>query len=285
MPLPGLSEPLQIQSARAQLNGARASFDQIQASAGDIAFAGSYRYEPGAVRPHRVQLAVPELDMAAAERLLLPTLERNRGLIARAFGRTAPAPEWLLARKVEGTLEIGSMDLAGVRLSKIKAQLIWNGTSGALAGIGANVEHGTIGGRVTVDLRSNEPAYRVAARLQAVEWHGGKFDADTVWTTAGVGKAVVANLRSDGSFSGRGFEDAPLDEFDSVSGCYQLEWATPAPRLRFTELQMSTGQELYLGRGALQDDGRLLIQVSNGTRQLSVTGTLAAMRLDESAGQ
>jgi hypothetical protein len=48
---------------------------------------------------------------------------------------------------------------------------------------------------------------------------------------------------------------------------------------------MSTGGELYLGRGALLDDGRLLIQVSNGTRQLNVTGTLARLQLDESAGQ
>jgi len=38
-------------------------------------------------------------------------------------------------------------------------------------------------------------------------------------------------------------------------------------------------------RGALLDDGRLLIQVSNGTRQLNVTGTLARLQLDESAGQ
>ena len=70
-----------------------------------------------------------------------------------------------------------------------------------------------------------------------------------------------------------------------MSGCYVFEWAKPGPHLRFTDLQMSTDGELFLGRGALQDDGRLLIQVSNGTRQLNVTGTLARLQLDESAGQ
>jgi hypothetical protein len=70
-----------------------------------------------------------------------------------------------------------------------------------------------------------------------------------------------------------------------VSGCYAFAWAKSVPRLRFTNLQMSTGSELFLGRGALEDNGRLLIQVSNGTRQLSVTGTLARLQLDESAGQ
>jgi hypothetical protein len=32
----------------------------------------------------------------------------------------------------------------------------------------------------------------------------------------------------------------------------------------------------------MQDDGRLLIQGSNGSRQLSMSGTLARLRLDES---
>jgi hypothetical protein len=48
---------------------------------------------------------------------------------------------------------------------------------------------------------------------------------------------------------------------------------------------MATEDALFLGRGAMQEDGRLLIQVSNGTRQLSVTGTLARLQLDESTGQ
>ena len=286
VPLPGMAEPLQIQSAHAQLNGARVALEQIRARAGEIALEGEYRYEPGAVRPHRLRLLIPTLDGAEVERLLLPTLQRNRGLIARAFGFSrAPAPDWLLDRQVDGTIEIGSMELAGVQLSKIRARLIWNGANAALTDITGAVERGTVAGRLTIDLRGSEPVYRLASRLQSVEWHDGKFDADTLLNTSGVGPALMANLHSEGSFTGQGFEDEPLDQFESVSGCYLFEWAMPAPRLRFTELKMSTDSELYLGRGALQEDGRLLVQVSNGTRQLSVTGTLAGLRLDETGSQ
>jgi len=124
--------------------------------------------------------------------------------------------------------------------------------------------------------------YRLAGQMKSVEWNGGTFDADAALDTRGTGMALVTNLRSDGSFTGQSFEGAPLNQFDSVSGCYALQWATPAPRLRFTDLRMSTGDELYLGRGAMQDDGRLLIQVANGLRQLSMSGTLARLQLDES---
>ena len=48
---------------------------------------------------------------------------------------------------------------------------------------------------------------------------------------------------------------------------------------------MSFGTEVFSGKGAMQDDGRLLIQLSNGTRQLNMTGSLAQLRVDEGASQ
>ncbi len=151
-----------------------------------------------------------------------------------------------------------------------------------LADIAGELQNGTIRGRLTIDLRGNDPVYRLAGQMKSVEWNGGTFDAEAALDTSGTGMALLANLRSDGSFIGQSFDGAPLDQFDSVSGCYALRWAEPAPRLSFTDLRISAGDELYLGRGAMQDDGRLLIQVSNGSRQLSMSGTLARLRLDES---
>jgi hypothetical protein len=126
-------------------------------------------------------------------------------------------------------------------------------------------------GMLSVDLRGAEPVYHLSSLLKAVEWNGGTFDAEASLDTSGMGAALLSNLRSEGSFTGQSFDVEPLDQFTSISGCYVLEWAKPVPRLRFTELQMASDGELFLGRGAMEDDGRLLIQVSNGTRQLSVT--------------
>jgi hypothetical protein len=286
IPLPGIAEPLRVQSAHAAIQGARVALERIHASVGDLSAEADYHYEPGAARPHRVRISLASLDAAELERLMMPTLKRDRGLLARALGfAPAPAPDWLRDRRVDGSLAVATLRLAGIDLQNVRARLIWNGTTLALDEITGGMETGAISGRLTADLRGARPIYHLYSRLKSVAWNGGIFDAEAALDTSGTGAALAANLRSEGSFTGQSFEDEPLDQFESISGCYAFAWAKSVPRLRFNDLQMSTGGELYLGRGALQDDGRLLIQVSNGTRQLRVTGTLARLQLDESAGQ
>jgi len=286
LPLVGLAEPIRIQSAHARVEGARVTLEKARISAGQLMAQVDYHYDPGAIRPHRVRIATANLDAAQLETLLAPTLRRNRGLIARALGLgRAAIPEWLRDQRVDGSVAVDALQLAGIDLHKVRARLIWNGTSATLADVAGNIGNGTVTGRLNIDLRGNEPIYHLAGQLKSVEWNGGTYDADASLDTSGTGPALLANLRSEGSFSGQSFEDAPLNEFDSVSGCYAFEWAKGAPRLRFTELRMAAGDELYLGRGGMTDDGRLLIQVSNGSRQLSMSGTLARLRLDESTSQ
>ena len=115
--VPGLTDPLQLAHARAQINGARVELDRIQAQAGKVEFTGQYSYEPAAARPHRLRLHAEEVAAADLEAELLPTLRRGSGLIARALGRTSP-PDWLKDRQVDGTLQIDDLTLAGVHLEK-----------------------------------------------------------------------------------------------------------------------------------------------------------------------
>ena len=96
--VPGLADPLEIASARAQIDGARIVLDRLEAQAGKVAFTGEYRYEPGAARPHRLRLRAEEVDAADLEAEFMPTLSRNTSLIARALGR-APVPAWLTAAR------------------------------------------------------------------------------------------------------------------------------------------------------------------------------------------
>ncbi len=286
LPLPGFAVPLHVQSAHARLDGARVTLEKARILAGHLAALADYHYEPGAVRPHRVRISAANLDAVELETLLMPALHRHRGLIARALGLgRVPVPEWLRDERVDGAVSVDALHLAGIDLEKVHTRIIWNGTSATLADLTGTIENGTVTGRVNIDLRGNDPVYHLAGRLKSVEWNGGTYDADASLDASGTGSALLANLRSEGEFTGQSFELAPLDQFDSVSGCYAFAWAKPAPHLRFTELRMSSGDELYLGRGAMGDDGRLLIQVSNGSKQLSMSGSLARLRLDETASQ
>ena len=76
--VPGLADPLELASARAQIDGARVVLDRVEAQAGKLAFTGEYRYEPGTARPHRLRLRAAEVDAADLEPNSLPTLRAQR---------------------------------------------------------------------------------------------------------------------------------------------------------------------------------------------------------------
>ena len=268
-PLPGLAEPLHVRSATARLDGAKLWVDKMVAQVGDVDLQGDYRYEPGALHPHRFRLTIPAIDAAELERLLLPTLQRNRGFLERTLGiGKTEVPDWLATRFMDGTVQIGRLSLGPTELSRVRARVRWSGARVELLDVEAGVEGGAAYGRVSADLAGRVPVYKMDFHLDSYDFEGGKIDADGVIGTRGTGNQLLSQIRSQGSFSGRG-----LDIGQTVSGCYLLE----GPRLRFTELQLQVGPDLFIGRGAMQDDGRLLLQLSSGARQLRVTGTLAQL--------
>ena len=274
-----------METAHAQIRGTRILLDRIQARVGDIALEGDYRYEPQNPRPHRFRLAAAEADAAALERLFAPALQHGRGgLLARALGigRTA-VPEWLALRRMEGTVQIGTLKLAGMRLDKVRARVVWDALRVRADGISARVEDGALTGVLTASLRGPRPVYLFAGRLKAVSCRSGKMDTEGVLETRGMGSELLANLQSQGTFSGRDLELGSLPALESLAGAYNLVWAQPEPRLRFWDLQLAAQDDTYTGGGATQEDGRLLILLTSGSKEMRVRGTLARLQLDETA--
>ena len=62
-------------------------------------------------------------------------------------------------------------------------------------------------------------------------------------------------------------------------GVYNFSWWQSGPRLRLTALNLRTEDETYTGRGATQDDGRLIILLTNGAREMRMSGTLAKLKV------
>ncbi len=254
IPLPGLAEPLHVKSASARLDGAKLWVDKMVARVGTVDLQGEYRYEPGAIHPHRFRLIIPEIDAAELERLLMPTLRRNEGFFERTLGiGKAEVPDWLTTRYIDGTVQVGSLRFGETELSGVHARVRWSGARVDLLGVEASVENGAVYGRVSADLAGRVPVYRMDFHLDSFDFEGGKIDADGVIGTSGSGSELLSRMRSQGSFSGRG-----LDIGQTASGCYLIEGL----RLRLTELQLQVGPDLFIGRGAMQDDGHLLLQLS-----------------------
>jgi hypothetical protein len=280
-PLPGLAEPIAVESATAHLDGARVSLDHIHAQAGKIAMEGDYRYEPQMARPHRLHIRIPEADAEELERLLMPTLRHSRGLLARALslGRTS-LPEWLADRHVDAAVQIGLLHL-GTDAAALQTHLLWDASKAEFEDIRASLDGGRVTGVLSVNLRGNRPTYRLQARAKGVEWKSGKVDAETVLESSGTGLDLLARLRSTGTFVARGVEMDALPDLESVSGTYGLAWAETGPILRFTDLQVVSGDDTYTGQGATQADGRLLFQLTSGSKEMHMRGTLAQLRLDQ----
>ncbi|HUE00261.1 MAG TPA: hypothetical protein VMR62_11870 [Bryobacteraceae bacterium] len=281
-PLPGLAEPVMVATAAAHIDGARVALDHMHARAGKLAMQGDYRYEPQMVRPHRLRLRIAESDAAELERLLMPALRHNRGLIARALslGRVS-LPDWLANCHLDAAVQIGVLHLAGADAHDLQAHLLWDVTKAEFADLRAALDGGRVTGTLSVNLRGNRPTYRLQAQAKGVDWKSGKVDANTVLESSGTGVELLARLHSSGAFVARGLDVDALPDLESVSGAYDLVWNQAAPILRFTELQLVAGDETYTGQGATQTDGRLLFQLTSGTKEMQVSGTLAELRVDQ----
>jgi hypothetical protein len=281
-PLPGLAEPVAVGSANAHIDGARVTLDHILAQAGKVSMEGDYRYEPHMARPHRLRITIPEADAAELERLLMPTLRHSSGLIARAlsFGR-ASLPEWLANRHVDATVQIGVLHLGNAEVHGLQTHLLWDAAKAEFTDVRASLDGGRVTGALSVGLRGNGPAYRLQAHAKGVEWKSGNVDADTVLESSGTGLELLARLHSSGAFVARGLEMEALPDLESVSGAYDLAGAQMAPILRFTDLQVVSGDETYTGQGATQPDGRLLFQLTSGSKEMHMSGTLAQLRVDQ----
>jgi hypothetical protein len=280
--VPGFAHPLELASASARIDGARVALDRVQARLGSLEFTGDYRYEPSQTRPHRFRIRAASVDAAELEAELTPTLRRGTGLIARALGRVS-VPDWLKQRAADGTLQIDSLALAGSGLENVRAHLLWDGARVEIEELQASLDGAALTGKLSVALRGARPSYRLEARLKGLGWQGGKLDAAGTLETSGVGAQLLSDLTSEGTFTGAGIDLGADAICRAVSGDYALEWWQSAPRLRLTSLAVRTDDDTYTGRGATQDDGRLVVLLTSGARELRMSGPLAKLRVEEGA--
>jgi len=281
-PLPGFAEPVAVQSATAHLDGLRVTLDHIRGEAGGIAFTGQYQYAPQAVRPHRLSIRIPQADVEKLEESLWPTLHHRRGLLARAFGLgRASLPGWLANLHVDASVQIGMLRLADAEADDFQAHLLWDAAKAALDNIHAQLDGGSVTGTLAVRLRSGGPAYRLQAQLKGMAWKSGEVDADIVAESSGTGLQLLSNLHSSGSFSCRGLEMDGLTDAADASGDFDLVWRQAGPVWHFPELELVSGDDTYTGQGATGADGRLLIQLSSGDKEMRMRGTLAQLRLEQ----
>jgi hypothetical protein len=271
----GLASPVHIASASVQMTGGDIQITRMHGRAGTVKFDGDYRYQTALAHPERLRLTIPELQMGDVERLLLPTLRRTEGFLARTFRlRDQPLPKWLQERDAEISLQVQALSNGESPLGALTAHAIWRGASINISELDWRMDETHAAVKMGVNLAKAEPAYEWSGTLEGFEYRGGQLDVDGDFNSSGIGSDLLLNLRSQGTFEGRGIALAPDAEMRAVSGAYRVAASNGVPRLLLSNVQVSQGADTLVGQGSSQSDGHLVLELTSGRRQVRLTGML-----------
>lgn len=274
IPFEAFTQPIHLHEADATLDVSGAVMKHISVTVAGIAAKGEYRYDVGATHPHRFSLTLPATDAADLQAVLMPALRRG-GFLTYAFnfGRV-PQPGWLRDMRAEGTIQASSLTFSGVAVKNLKTTAVWDGAEVKLTGIQARVNDAALTAAATIHLAGRQPRYELTGTLANFPWQGGTITATAGLRTSGMGDDLLANLRAEGTFTGRSLEVGMLNPWDSVDGKFDFGFAGALPRLRVSNLTIQSAGARWTGAAETQDSGQTVVRVADGTRHLEASGAL-----------
>ena len=280
IPIEGLAAALHIDQAEVEILKDSLFARRMAGRFGEIRFQGQYQFQPGAPRPHRLDLRVEELSADALQSLLMPTLRRPRGLLARTFGLgRGRLPRWLADRRVSGNLSIRTLQLAGETFESVRLKYFWDGAEVDVPAFQGRVRGGSLSGYLQVDLRGAVPAFLVAGRLEDARWREGHLRGEAVLRASGLGEDAYRSLAAEGVFHAQSVILAEQQPRRTLWGAWALRWDRNQPRLDLLDLRLAEGQDVLVGQGATGDDEQLQIELARGDKHLRLSGPLRSLQL------
>ncbi|MBI4909829.1 MAG: AsmA family protein [Acidobacteria bacterium] len=274
----GLSAPVHLKVATGQLNASRIELQGIKGTARGISFAASYRKDASA-HPHKLDLVFEELETAALESLLEPTLRRSSLLRTLSF-RDAPIPSWLKDRHLQASVQVDALWAGDTWLGSWNGRLLWDAALVRIQDLAWEREDSEGTGALAVQLNRAEPAYRLTGEVLNFRWKGGAVDGEVDVSTNGMGIGILRNARSLGKFAARDLSFPTENDIRTAAGKYELSAGRGAPLLRLDALEVASGGDVYTGRGGSEADGKLIVDLASGRKKLHISGTLWPFQLD-----
>ena len=267
----GLAEPVRLQSAAASIAAGRVTVNRIRARVGKLTLTGDYRWDASAARPHRLRLTLPEANLAEVERILLPTLAREGGLLARTLGM-APSeiPAWLRDRRMDLTLTPGVLSAAGVSFHMDPVHALWDGPVIRIDSLSGQSGDASWDGSMTLKLNTNLPQYLWEGTLTKISYKGGNGDFEGSIEASGLGAQLLTSLKARGDISARGLTFSADTDFKTFDASVEVQGGAAGPRWKLSNIEAVEGQDTYTGTGASQSDGRLSLDLNGRGRQLKL---------------
>ena len=175
---------------------------------------------------------------------------------------------------MDASIEVGSLLNDDAPLGKVQAHLVWDGGAIELSKIECVLDEMRATGTMTVNLANAVPSYRLTGSIENLDYRNGQLDLDGELTASGLGEELLLNLRSEGTFQGRGISLGPDSQVSEITGAYRVAPGIGLPRLLLSNLEVAQGEETLSGQGSVQSDGHIVLDLVSGRKQIRLTGML-----------
>jgi hypothetical protein len=203
-----------------------------------MSWAGSYRYELGAVRPHRLLIDADAFEMADLERLLGPVW-KGKGFFSRAMG--------IDEKKESGAAEIEVKAKRIGVLENVRASVWREGEKVTVSSLTGEWHNGKLKGAGTIRLGGDAD---LTGTVTALPWEGGTAESDWKLT----GRAPLA-IRGTAKLIG--------GLADWITGTYR--WDSNG-RVAITAPEASIDGRKVLGKVTGPAEGPLTVEFADATK-------------------
>ena len=270
----GLPPGLVIERAQAAIKGEEVILRRARLLQARTAWDGEVAWRPAMVRPLRFRLSAAQASGAALESWL--RLAATRGTFLERTLRRRPAlPAWLRARRAEGDLSIGTLDLGDYKLDHVQSHLYWDGPVIDVPSLDALWNEARFSGRLAVRLDGPSPSYRLRGRFDNLSWKSARGELEFEANSSGYGSNLLHALRAEGTLNAR---NIPLGEETARTGMACLDYGADRLRLRCLEFQI--GPDLLTAPPSTSSpEGRLTSDLSSARRSLRLTIDLSPLEV------
>src|SRR5258708_1110161 len=210
--------------------------------------------------------------------MMCPTLMSTEEFRARTFRLIKEdLPKWLLERELDGSIQVNSLLNGDAPIGEFRAHLVWDGPTILLSNVDCRLDTMRATGTMSVNVGMTSPAYRLTGDVENLDYRNGQLDIEGDLETSGTAQDLLLNIRSKGTFGGRGIELGAEAEVGEITGWYSVGASGGIPRLLLSNVLLSQGLDTFFGQGSSQPDGHIILELTSGRKQVRLSGMLFPM--------
>ena len=272
---PALAAPLKKAQGHVVFDPENFDLSHFSASIEQHPVQGSYRYNQAAKRQEHLHLELQETDFGQIVAALEPAW-REPGLLARLPFTKRAIPAWMAARNLEGDLSVARFRVNENQSGPFTTHFLWQGPNLQIVAMNLRLPDAAVNGSGAIDLKARTPAAHLKGTVTGYHWGGGTLDADGELDGSGTGAAeTLRSLHAVGRFTGSDLSLSLNEDFEKVSGEFDLTFDSGWPKLHLSKVQAVQHSEDWNGEAESNSDGQLVFDLGNGDRQLHIVSILS----------